>query len=307
MTYLLHILIIIALYIILVQSLNLIAGYAGLLSIAHAAFYGIGAYVAALLALNMHTNFVLNIICGMLIAAVIGVIVAWPALRIHGDYFAIASFGFQVIIFSVMNNWIGLTSGPMGLPGIPRPMLFGHEISGHWEVLALVWFFALLTFFICHRLVNSPYGRVLRAIREDEVFAISLGKNVAYFKLTIFAIGASLAAIAGALYAYYITFIDPTSFTVGESIFIVSIVIIGGLANLWGSVIGASVLIAIPELLRFIGISQTYVANIRQILFGLLLVLMMFFRPQGLLGESFWRREKSRPATDLTEPENASE
>ena len=285
MTYLLHILIILGIYVILAVSLNLIAGYAGMLSISHAAFYGIGAYCAALLALNLHTNFAVNIICGMLIAAVVGVIVAWPGLRVHDDYFVVASFGFQVIIFSVMNNWVGLTRGPLGLPGIPQPEIFGWLINTHWEFLALVWLLAFLTFLVCYRLVRSPYGRVLKAIREDEIFAQSLGKNVTYFKLSVFAIGASLAAIAGAMYAYYITFIDPTSFTIAESIFLISIVIIGGLGNLWGAVVGACILIILPELLRFIGISQTYVANIRQIIYGLLLVLMMFFRPQGIIGE----------------------
>jgi branched-chain amino acid transport system permease protein len=295
LTYILHILIIVGIYTILAVSLNLIAGYTGLLSMSHAAFYGIGAYVAALLALNVHTNFILNIACGMIVAAVVGVLVAWPALRIHDDYFVIASFGFQVIIFSVMNNWVELTRGPLGLPGIPQPELFGLKIDTHWEVLALVWFFSALTFLVSYRLVNSPYGRVLKAIREDEVFALSLGKNIAYFKLTVFAVGASLAAIAGALYAYYITFIDPTSFTITESIFIISIVIIGGLGNLWGAVLGAVILVALPELLRFIGISQTYVANIRQMLYGALLVAMMFLRPQGLLGEYAFGRAKDAP------------
>ena len=293
MTYLLHIAIIVGIYVILAVSLNLITGYSGLLSLAHAAFYGIGAYVAALMALNFHSNFIINIICGMLLAAVIGVLVAWPALRVHDDYFVIASFGFQVIIFSLMNNWMGLTRGPLGLPGIPRPELFGAKIESQWAFMALVWLLAALTVFVCYRLVNSPYGRVLKAIREDEIFAISLGKNIAYFKLSVFAVGASLAAVGGALYAYFITFIDPTSFTVTESIFIVSIIIIGGLGNIWGAVIGAVILIALPELLRFIGISQTFVANIRQIFYGLLLVLMMFFRPQGIIGEYALGRLKS--------------
>ena len=193
----------------------------------------------------------------------------------------------------------GLTRGPLGLPGIPQPEIFGSKVNSHWEFLILVWLFAVITFLICYRLVNSPYGRVLKAIREDEIFAMSLGKNVAYFKLTVFAIGASLAAIAGALYAYYITFIDPTSFTVAESIFLVSIVIIGGLGNLWGAVLGAVILIALPELLRFIGISQTYVANIRQILYGTLLILMMFFRPQGIIGEYTFGRVKGEAIAEV--------
>lgn len=228
---------------------------------------------------------------------------AGPALRVHGDYFVIASFGFQVILFSVLNNWVGLTRGPLGLPGIPQPQFGALRIETHGEFLALVWVLALLTFLICRRLVQSPYGRVLKAIREDEVFAQSLGKNVAYFKLSVFAVGAGLAAVAGALYAVYITFIDPTSFTISESIFLISIVIIGGLGNLWGAVLGAAILVVLPELLRFIGISQTYVANIRQMIYGTLLVVMMFLRPQGILGEYALGR---LPEAFPDEPEEAA-
>jgi len=296
-TYLLHIAVILGIYVILALSLNLIAGYAGLLSIAHAAFYGIGAYCAALLALNVHWPFWVTIPLGMLAAALVGIVVAWPGLRVHDDYFVVASFGFQVIIFSVMNNWVGLTRGPLGLPGIPQPEAFGGKINAHWEFIALVWLLALITFLVCWRLVHSPYGRALKAIREDEIFASSLGKSVTYFKLSVFAIGAALAAIAGACYAYYITFIDPTSFTIAESIFLISIVIIGGLGNLWGAALGAVILVVLPELLRFIGISQTYVANIRQIVYGALLVVMMFVRPQGLIGEyALGRRSEAFPA-----------
>ncbi len=290
MEYLLHILILIGIYSILSISLNLISGYTGLLSIAHAAFYGIGAYVTALLALNFESHFLINIICAMIFAGILGAVVAIPSLRIHDDYFVIATFAFQVIIFSVLNNWVSLTKGPMGLPGIPQPVILGIQISSHYGFLLLVLFFALLTFFVSGRLVNSPFGRVLKAIREDEVFALSLGKNVAGFKVLIFIIGASLAAIAGSLYACYITFIDPTSFTIMESIFILSIVIIGGTGNLRGSVIGAIVLVTLPELLRFLGLPSAIAANMRQIIYGSLLVIFMMYRPQGLIGEFSFKK-----------------
>lgn len=268
MEYLLHILILIGIYIILSVSLNLISGYTGLLSVAHAAFYGIGAYVAALLALQFKTHFLVNLLCGALLAGLFGIIVALPSLRIHDDYFVIATFAFQVLTFSVLNNWVALTGGPLGLPGIPQPVLFGMAISSHLQFLLLVSCFAALTFLIAQRLVHSPYGRVLKAIREDEVFAASLGKDVTKYKIQIFIVGASLASVAGGLYAYYITFIDPTSFTVVEAIFIISIVIIGGTGSLWGSVVGAAMLVVIPEMLRFLGMPSAIAANIRQILYG---------------------------------------
>lgn len=173
----------------------------------------------------------------------------------------------------------------MGLPGIPQPVILGWEVSSHFEFLLLVGAFAVLVFWVCRVIVRSPFGRVLTAIREDEVFALAVGKNVAAYKVAVFVIGSGLAAIAGALYAHYISFIDPTSFTVMESIFILSIVIIGGAGSLWGPVVGAAVLVMLPEILRFIGLPSSVAANIRQILYGGLLVAFMMWRPQGLIGK----------------------
>lgn len=292
MEYILHILILIGIYTILSVSLNLIAGYTGLISIAHAAFYGVGAYVAALMALNMHTPFLVNIVCAVILCGLLGVLVGIPSLRIRDDYFVIATFAFQVITFNVLNNWVSLTGGPMGLPGIPQPTIFGIQISSQVGYLLLVSVFCALTLWVIHRIVRSPFGRVLNAIREDEVFAQAAGKNIATYKVLVFVIGAGMAAVAGVIYAYYISFIDPTSFTVMESIFIISIVIIGGAGNLWGPVVGAVVLVLLPELLRFIGLPSSVAANLRQIIYGVLLVTFMIWRPRGLLGEyAFHARE----------------
>ena len=285
MDYLLHILILIAIYSILVVSLDLIAGYTGLLSIAHAAFYGIGAYATALLSLHFQTNFLINMIFGAVGAAALGVIVAFPSLRIHDDYFVIATFGFQMIVYSVLNNWVDFTRGPLGIPGIPVANLFGFDIDNHWKFLILAVLFAGLSYLFVRKLVNSPYGRVLKAIREDEVFAQSLGKNVNAYKIQVFVIGGALASVAGNLYAHYITFIDPTSFTILESILVISMVIIGGAGSLKGPVVGAAVLIVLPEALRFVGLPSSVAANLRQIFYGSLLVVMMLYRPQGLMGE----------------------
>lgn len=287
MQYLIHISILIGIYTILAVSLNLIAGYTGLLSIAHAAFYGIGAYTVALMALNLHTPFWINCLSATAIAGLIGFIVGVPALQTRGDYFTIATFGLQVIIFNIFNNWVDLTRGPMGLTGIPQPSLWLWQISTPLEFLVLTLAVCTLVLWIAYRIANSPFGRLLKAIREDEIFALSLGKNVFTYKIAIFVIGAMMAAIAGCLYAIYVTFIDPTSFTVTESIFIISIVIIGGAGNLWGSIVGTAFLIALPELLRFLGLPITLAANVRQIFYGSLLIAFMLWRPQGLLGESF--------------------
>lgn len=285
MDYILHILILINIYIILVISLDLIAGYTGLLSISHAAFYGIGAYATALLSIHFQTNFLFNMLFGIVGAAVLGAIIAFPSLRIHDDYFVIATFGFQMIVYSVFNNWVALTRGPLGIPGIPVASLFGFNIDNHWKFLILSAIFAFLAYLLLHKLVNSPYGRVLKAIREDEVFAQSLGKNVNSYKIQVFIIGGALASVAGNLYAHYVTFIDPTSFTILESILVISMVIIGGAGSLRGPAIGAVVLVVLPEALRFVGLPSSVAANLRQIFYGSLLVLMMLYRPQGLIGE----------------------
>ena len=294
MIYLLHIFILIGIYIILSVSLNLLAGYTGILSMAHAAFFGVGAYVVALLALNVHTPFILNIVIAFIAAGVFGAVVGIPSLRIKDDYFIIATFAFQIITFSVLNNLVSFTGGPMGLPGIPQPVIFGLKIDSHWSFLILTTILAVFTYFIANRIVSSPYGRILKAIREDEVFTQSLGKNVAAFKVKIFMVSAALASIAGVLYATYITYIDPTSFTVNESIFIISIVIIGGAGNLKGSIVGAVVLVMLPELLRFIGLPNSVAANIRQMLYGGLLVVFMLWRPRGFIGEYSFNRNNEK-------------
>ncbi|MCL6097143.1 MAG: branched-chain amino acid ABC transporter permease [Bacteroidetes bacterium] len=295
MEYILHILILIGIYTILSVSLNLLVGYTGILSIAHAAFYGVGAYVAALMALRLQTPFLLNLFLAVIAAGIFGAVVGIPSLRLRDDYFVIATFAFQIITFSVLNNLVDFTGGPLGLPGIPQPVIFGYQITTHVQFLLLVLVLAAFTFWISNRIVKSPFGRLLKAIREDEVFVKASGRNVSSAKVKVFVISASLASIAGVIYATYITYIDPTSFTIMESIFIISIVIIGGSANLKGSIVGAVVLVALPELLRFIGLPNSIAANIRQILYGGLLVVFMLWRPQGFLGEySFGKKEEVR-------------
>lgn len=285
MEYVLHILILVAIYITLAVSLDLLAGRMGLLSVAQAAFYGLGAYTSALLAVQFGVPFFVGVLAGMTVAVMISFVVSLPSLRLHDDYFVIATFGFQMILFSIFNNWMNLTRGPLGIPGIPQPVIFGWHVTSHLDFLILAAAFACFAYFVVYRLTSSPFGRVLHAIREDEVFAEAHGKNTLYFKVTAFAVSAALAASSGSLYASYITYIDPTSFTVMESILIISMVIIGGAGSLWGPLIGAFVLVTLPEALRFVGLPDSVAANLRQIIYGSLLVIMMMFRPRGLVGK----------------------
>ena len=284
MEYLLHILVIAGIYIILTLSLNLIVGYTGLPALGHAAFSCIGAYTSSLLALNMGLSPWIGLLIGACVAALSGIVIGYPAVRLKGDYLALATFGLGVIIYSIAKNWVSLTRGPMGLPGIPGFSIFGFDLSEIWSYLLLVLVFVVITIFVIKRIVNSPFGRILRSIREDEIASEALGKNTVKYKLLVFVIGAFFAGIAGSLYAHYITFIDPSSFTVMESIAILLMVIFGGMGSISGSLAGAVILVVFPELLRFLGMPSSIAAPMRQMIYGLLLIVLMIKRPQGIMG-----------------------
>ena len=285
MEYLIHLGILVAIYAILGISLNLIVGYTGLLSVTQAAFYGIGAYSTAILLTNYEMNFFLSVIVGIVITALTSLLIGFVLSRFKEDYFALCSFGFNVIIWSIFLNWQSLTRGPLGIPGISRPEIFGFVFSENIWFLLLAVVIAILVFLFAQFISKSSFGRVLKAIREDEQAIQVFGYKTNYYKLAIFVIGGMLAGIAGSLFASYITFIDPSTFTLNESIFILAIIILGGLANLRGSVLGALFLILLPEILRFVGFPTDVAAQMRQAVYGLLLILLMLYRPQGLMGE----------------------
>jgi len=291
MEYILHILIIILLYVMLTQSLTLTAGYSGLISLAHAGFYGIGAYTSAILSVNYGFPFLTTLPVAMLISGIIAVLVSLIALRTVDDYFIIITLGIQVVAFSVMNNWMGLTKGPLGIPGIPAVSIFGFAFNSKISFLILTLILTTLVFYILRNITKSPFGRILIALSEDEIFTKSLGKKVYLAKVTSFTLGAMFAAIPGALYAHYISYIDPTSFTVNESIFILAIVIIGGMKSLWGSAIAAAALVILPQALTFIGMPGNIAANMRQIIYGLALVFMMFKYSKGFLSKKYVGQE----------------
>jgi branched-chain amino acid transport system permease protein len=281
-----HLLIMSGIYIILALSLNLLLGYAGLFSVGHGAFYGIGAYAAAILATKLGFPFWGEILAAACIAGLCGFVIGFPTLRLRGDYLALATFGFAVIIYSVFNNWYDLTRGPLGIRGIPKVVLFSIPLTSLWSYTILVAFFVLLTLFCIRRLTRSAFGKVLEAIREDDVAAMAIGKNIARFKVLAFVIAAFFAGIAGVLYAHYVTFIDPSSFLIQESFLIFSMVIFGGMGSLGGSVLGAAILVILPEALRFLGLPSAVAANLRQMIFGGLIVFIINWRPEGLLGKS---------------------
>lgn len=285
MEYLIHLGILISIWTILGVSLNLVVGYAGLLSVTHAAFFGVGAYTTAILTAGYGWNFFPATLAGvgitMLLAYVFGAILG----RFKGDYYALASFGFNINVYGVFLNWQELTRGPLGIPGIDRPEIFDFVFSSNTHFLLLSIVIAGLLYFISEFVVRSPFGRVLRAVREDEQAISVFGYNVKVYKMLIFVVSAGMAAVAGSMFASYITFIDPSTFSLNESIFVLAIVILGGLANNKGVFWGAVFLILLPEFLRFVGFPTDIAAQMRQVVYGLLLVGLMMYRPQGFMGE----------------------
>ena len=285
MEYVIHLIILINIYIILTTSTNLLVGVTNLLSLGQAALYGIGAYLSVLALMVFHWPLIPTLLFSMIITGLLSLLLAWPSLRLKGDYFVLATLGFQLIVFNILYNWVSVTRGPYGIPGIQNPKLFGDvEISGLWAFLALSLVLAVIVIFLFHNLIHSPFGRALRGVRDDELSMQALGKNVTAFKIQAFVISSAFIAISGFLYATYVSYIDPTSFNLDESIFILSALIVGGLGNIRGPIIGALVVILLPEALRFIGLPDSVAANIRQIIYGLALIVLMRFRPQGIAG-----------------------
>lgn len=285
MDYILHLLIIIALYIPFALSLNLIVGHSGILSITHAAFYGLGAYTTAILTKFYGYSFFSSMIIGMIISASIASLIAFSLKKVKGDYYALASIGLSVIIYSLFMNLETITKGPFGIFGIVRPSLFGYSFTSIVSFLIFAVVVAGLSTFILHIITRTHFGRVLHAIREDEDALIPFLYNVNKYKITVFALGTTFASLSGSLYASYISFIDPSSFTLNESIFLLTVIILGGLASTHGVILGVVVLTLLPEALRFIGLPNEIAAQTRVILYGLALVYLMYKRPVGLLGK----------------------
>ena len=284
MSYILHLLIFFQIYVVVAMSLNLLIGYGGLLQVAHAAYFGVGAYAAALLWTQFGVGFIPGLLGAALVAGTLSLLVSLPAWRFRGDYFVMISLAVQVLLFSLMYNWVDLTNGPFGIAGIPRPAIFGSTYATHEAIFAIYAVIVGVLGLVLAAAKLSPFGRSLQAMRDDELAARSLGIPVRRLKVEAFMLASGLVGVAGALYASYVSYIDPTSFTIEESILMLSMVIVGGTGNVRGPLVGAAVLIAIPELLRFLALPDAVAANVRLLAYGLLLILMMHWRPQGLAG-----------------------
>jgi len=310
------------LFAFLALGLNIVVGFAGLLDLGYIAFYAVGAYVYALLAsphFNLHLPFWIILPIGALIACLFGVLLGAPTLKLRGDYLAIVTLGFGEIVRIFLNNLsqpINITNGPQGISRIDpfrfgsfnfsrNEAFFGLEFSGPIKYYYLLLVLLLLAIAVNLRLQHSRIGRAWEAVREDEVAARAMGINTTAIKLLAFAMGASFGGIAGGMFAAIQGFISPESFVLVESVMVLSMVVLGGMGNVWGVVLGALLLTFVPELLRYtvepvqqalFGRSIIEPEVIRMLLFGLALVLMMLYRPAGLLPSVVRKRELEKAA-----------
>ena len=286
---------IVIIYVVLASGLNIVVGFTGLLDLGYVAFYAIGGYYGAIvfvMVLQRGFGFDLdsfwflgwiNLFVGGALAALAGVILGYPTLRLRGDYLAIMTLGFGEIIRIIANNWVGLTRGPSGISGIPKPAVFGFVFGSAERIYYLALVLAILSLLVISRIVRSRIGRAWTAIREDEVAAEAMGIHTSRYKLLSYACGAYFAGMMGVFFGSYLNFIHPSNFKLLESITILALVVLGGMGNLVGPVAGAIIWITVQEWLRDVPYIQDH-PEVRGIAMGAVLVLLMIIRPQGLFG-----------------------
>jgi branched-chain amino acid transport system permease protein len=284
MDYLFHLCIVILIYSIMTVSLDLLIGHTGILSFGHAAFYGIGAYATAILTVYAGWDWFPAMVAAMVMTGAAAALVGLPTLRLGGDYFILALFGFQSILAALIFNLEPLTNGPFGIRDIPRPSFEGVALQSVAGMALFTLGVTALVFLVHRRFLTASMRSVLHAVRDDETVAMALGIDVVRLKVVVFTIGGVFAALAGALGAFYFRVINTASFSLATMILLWAMVFVGGSRSLLGAIVGPAILVLFPELFRFIGGTGWDIPNIQEGLYGLLLVLVMLFRPQGLAG-----------------------
>lgn len=276
---------------ILAASLNLLIGYAGIFSVAHAVFFGLGAYAGAQVAMLLVPDVLLACLAGGAVAALLSLGLALPALRVRGEYFVAASLGLQMMAVTVFSEAHALTGGHGGLVGIPLPSLLGFDVSAQGVFLTVCLAVLALILLAIRMLMRGSFGRSLMAIRDSESAAEAFGKDVRQLKTLVVVLGCALAGIGGALFSFYMMFVNVESFTLEQSILIMAMVIIGGTATLAGPLVGVLLLLLLPAALSFLPfIPPTQIGAVQQFIYGLAMALLMIFRPAGIAGQSAGRR-----------------
>jgi branched-chain amino acid transport system permease protein len=271
------------LYVSAAYALDVLLGETGILAMCIGAFCGVGAYTAAVLGARLGYSVGLEVAVACTIAAVASLVVSVPSFRLHDDYFVLATFALQVLFTRVANNWISVTGGAEGV-SVPTGNLFGHAIHTPARSMALCLATAALCFVFVRRLAESPFGRVLRAIRSDELLVRALGKNSSRFKVDAFMVSAAVSASVGVLYAHFIRFVDPTLFDVGTSMLLVSMVIVGGAGSRYGPAVGAFALFALPEAFRFLPLPSAVGPFVKEAFVSVILLWTLLYRPTGIVG-----------------------
>ncbi|MBW4092328.1 MAG: branched-chain amino acid ABC transporter permease [Proteobacteria bacterium] len=299
MEYVYALIMLMALYVILATSFDFVIGYGGLISIAHPVFYAIGAYTSALLALDFGLPIPLAIPAGAVVALLASVAVALPSLRISGDYLLIASIGFQLGLLEAIKNmaWTGGSGGLTNIPGVSA------QSGGHGPYVVVTVLLAIGTVLLLRWITGSSYGRAISALRDDDMAFSALGRNGMMMKVGIFALGSGLAGLAGGLYAHYFRFLAPGQFGIMQSAALLTMVVVGGMRSIWGPVLGAVVLEALPQAITFLNLPPSLLGPLQGILFTGLVLVFMFARPQGLIGGGdVWRGRAVREVRDVARP-----
>lgn len=274
--YYLSIMIFMGINAIVVMGLSLVMGYAGQISLGHAAFFGIGAYCSGVLTVKLGFPVLLAILSGIFLSAIMAMAIALPTLKLKGHYLAVATLGFGEIIYIIFNELLEITGGPSGLSGIPSITLLGHSFTGGIPYFYLVWVITILLLIFSLNVIHSRVGRALRGIHGSDLAAMSMGINVSSLKVQIFVLSAIYASIAGSLYAHFVTFISPPTFGLFVSILFLMMVVIGGGENIWGALFGAGILTVLPEYLRVF-------KDFDILIYGAILMAILLFMPEGLL------------------------
>lgn len=272
-------------YVLLTLSTNLLVGVVGIFSVSQAAVFGVGAYIVSDFLLSGTMGFLPATAIAVACCIALNVIVTLPALRVAGDYFVVTSFGIQLLATAGYTNWTEGTGGANGLPGIPPADIFGLQLTSTMQYLGLATVAALLGCLSFWLVMRAPFGRLLRAIREDELAVAAAGKGVLTAKVSAAALSGAYAGVAGGLYATFMSFIDPSAFDLDASILLLSMVVLGGSRTLAGSIVGPFLLLALPQVLAYVSLPTSIAASARQLIYGVLLIAFMLFRPQGLAGE----------------------
>ncbi len=280
--FLIHISTLVTIYIIIALSLNLVMGYTGLVNFGHIGLLGVGGYVSAVFTTRFDWPFVFGFIAAGLVTAGFAALLSLLSRKIKDDYFALLTLGFMFVTSAIFINWTEMTRGTLGIRGITRPEGFSEPLTFFLLVLLV----CVASFLFLHQTVSSPFGRVLEAIRDDDLVAESLGKNVQKAKLVAMTISGLFVGLAGSLLAHFLRFINPGTFWLDPLVIALAGVVIGGLASLRGSVVGIVLVFAVSESLRFLSIPSSLIGPLRLIIFMFVLLVMILWRPKGIFGRA---------------------